>query len=387
MAFVCYLRSEFLSWSRNTPLPENLENSSPIFQPWHHFDVSHESWTSIHAAEPYNHTSTNAGQREEAESRDNSAAEAAAAAAANCPSFSLVTWNVDSASAAPVERIAAVLCTITASTPPVDVIFLQEVSRDALRHILGDAHIRRFWYSSECDDTQWQGQLFATMTLLSKRRFGHGDGAGHAACATLGPLWRLKYPSRFGRDALCSDVFVASTTGQSSVSGQARVRLINVHLDSLPIKPSKRPQQIATVASLLRSAGRGVAAGDFNPVLPEDGTLVADNHLVDAWLHLMDKDPGFTWGIDELAAFPPCRLDKVVLLGLRPHSIELMHPGKIHPRSEGPRTRDTAAAAAAAAAAAGDGLTVGEGKAQAGEQAVPWSDHSGIKCSFGLVDD
>ncbi|KAG6006037.1 hypothetical protein E4U54_000246 [Claviceps lovelessii] len=353
---------------KHPPLPEKLENTSPIFQPWHHFDVSHERWTCIHAAEPYEHTSTNASQREEPESRDNSAAEAAAAAAAaaaNCPSFSLVTWNVDSASAAPVERIGAVLCTITESTPPVDVIFLQQVSRDALRHILGDARIRQFWYPSECDDTQWQGQLFATMTLLSKRRFGHGDGAGRAACGTLGPLWRLEYPSRFGRDALCCDVFVASTTGQSSVSGQARVRLINVQLDSLPTKPSKRPQHIATVASLLRSAGRGVAAGDFNPVLPEDGTLVADNHLVDAWLHWMDKDPGFTWGIDGQAPFPPCRLDKVVMPGLRPHSIELMHPGKIHPRSEGPRTRYTAAAAAAAA---GNGVTVGEGKAQAGEQ-------------------
>ncbi|KAG5973495.1 hypothetical protein E4U55_000496 [Claviceps digitariae] len=375
MPFVSCLRNQYLSWHRSTPLPTNLENISPVFQPWNVFDATHERWTSVQPAE----THTNSTRRKP-ECQGESPP-------VHPDKFSLVTWNIDSSSAAPSERMAAVLSNIAHSTPSVDIIFLQEVSRQALRHILADAHIRTCWYSSEPDDdSRWHaGQLFATMTLLSKRRFAPGHDAS-PAFAKLGPLWRLKYPSRFGRDALCCDVFVPSNTTPGSVSApdcspHARLRLINVHLDSLPIKPSRRPQQISTVASLLRCAGRGLVAGDFNPVLPEDSTLVADNHLVDAWIHLRGSDPGFTWGIDGQAPFPPSRLDKVAVLGLHPQSIDLMHPAKVHLCPHEPRTVD--------ASIAGENSTMGHEsrKTQQDEQAVPWSDHSGIKCSFALVDD
>ncbi|KAG5919081.1 hypothetical protein E4U53_004028 [Claviceps sorghi] len=375
MAFVSYLCNQYLSWSRNTPLPRSLENMSPVFQPWHHFDAFQERWTPLPAAE----SQACGSQYDEADGRDQGR-DQGRVPVAGCPDLSLVTWNVDSASAAPVERMAAVLSTIADWAPPVDVIFLQEVSRPALRHILGDAHIRQCWYSSESDDAHWRAHPFATMTLLSKRRFGHlghlghlghGDGA-HAAGAKLGPLWRLKYPSRFGRDALCCDVFVF--TPQTGAYAYARVRLINVHLDSLPIRPSKRPQQMSIVASLLRCTGRGLVAGDFNPVLPEDSTLVADNHLVDAWLHLRHDDPGFTWGIDGRAPFPPSRLDKVALLGLVPRTIDLAHPGKIYVCPDAAGTLDPSPA----------GEESRRGRQD--DDVVPWSDHSGIKCSFGLQD-
>ncbi|KAG5915302.1 hypothetical protein E4U42_000060 [Claviceps africana] len=377
MALVSYLRNQYLSWSRNTPLPKNLENMWPVFQPWHHFDASHERWTSLPAAAE---SQANGSQGEEADGPDQ-------VPVVGCPDFSLVTWNVDSASAAPVERMAAVLSDIAGSTPPVDVIFLQEVSRQALRHILGDAHIRQGWYSSESDDRHWRGHPFATLTLLSKRRFGHGEGGGQAAGAKLGPLWRLKYPSRFGRDALCCDVFVAASKTTPSGSGaHARVRFINVHLDSLPIEPSKRPQQMSIVASLLRCTGRGLVAGDFNPVLPEDSTLVADNQLVDAWLHLRENDPGFTWGIDGRAPFPPSRLDKVALLGLVPRTIDLAHPETIYLCSDASGTPGSTTAAAAEEEKEKEESPRAP-RAREDDGAVPWSDHSGIKFSFGLVQD
>ncbi|TXC06551.1 hypothetical protein FocTR4_00010535 [Fusarium oxysporum f. sp. cubense] len=56
----------------------------------------------------------------------------------------------------------------------------------------------------------------------------------------VGPVWRVKYPSRFGRDALCCDVSVRS----SPINETCQLRLINVHLDSLPVQPLKRPEQL-----------------------------------------------------------------------------------------------------------------------------------------------
>ncbi|KAI1109962.1 hypothetical protein F5Y14DRAFT_430735 [Nemania sp. NC0429] len=94
---------------------------------------------------------------------------------------------------------------------------------------------------------------------------------------------RVRYPSRFGRDALCCDIFVPAvgTTSSHVASQHIRIRLINVHLDSLPIQPSRRPRQVAIVASLLRSAGRGIIAGEINSILPEDDALVKGNGLRD----------------------------------------------------------------------------------------------------------
>lgn len=367
MEFITYFRNQYLSWSQNTPLPANLDNVSPKFQSWHQFDPSDEKWTSVHVTNTHIDST-----RRETEGQSGSSLDS---------KFFLVTWNVDSSSALPVERMSAIVSNVANLTPTIDILFFQEVSRQALQHLLADAYIRQFWYSSEADDANWQGQSFASMTLLSRRRFDHGDGPS-ATAAKLGPLWRLKYSSRFGRDALCCDIFVPSRA-QSSLPGNnfvyARVRLINVHLDSLPIKPSKRPQQVSTVASLLRCTNRGLVAGDFNPVLPEDDTLVADNHLVDAWLELRGNESGFTWGVDGQAPFPPARLDKVALLGLRPHSMDLVHPEKIKLRLQEPEEGPVP----------GNDFVVSDEsrKTQEDGQAVPWSDHSGLKCSFALVCD
>lgn len=109
------------------------------------------------------------------------------------------------------------------------------------------------------------------MTLLSKARFALRYDST-IDNAVLGPVWRVKYPSHFDRDALCCDIFVPSL--KKPGSSTARIRLVNVHLDSLPIKPSHRPRQISIVSSFLRIAGRGLVAGDFNPLFDEDVVLL-----------------------------------------------------------------------------------------------------------------
>ncbi|CAJ2514032.1 Uu.00g021510.m01.CDS01 [Anthostomella pinea] len=328
MAFFSRLRTQFLSWSQETPLPTILVDATPVFQSWREFDSSNNAWKSV------NTTSTRQTESHQVPPKSE---------------LHIVTWNVDATPPLPESRMSAVVSHIDSLTPAVGIVFLQEVSRAALDFLLNDTRIREAWFVSDSDKTNWEGQSFASMTLLSKSRFG----CNNSDKFQLGGVWRVKYLSRFGRDALCCDVFVPLPESASGAS-QARVRLINVHLDSLPIQPTRRPRQIAIVASLLRSAGHGVVAGDFNPVLPGDDSLIRDNDLVDVWAELRGNEPGFTWGIDGNEPFPPNRMDKVAMLGLRALEIEVMHPEMVKPPQD-----------------------VGEG--------VPWSDHSGLRCSFALV--
>lgn len=331
--------TNILSWKHGTPLPfENHTHSE--FQPWHHFDPDRmRDWTPIHP-----NTASHPAEPADKTTASNH--------------LVLLTWNIDATSSRPEERVTEIINFITGLDPKVDIVFLQEVSRPALQQILQDVRIRGSWFSSERDDRAWGKQSFATMILLSKARFAL-DPATSMGNPGLGPLWRAKYPSHFDRDALCCDIFVPSI-GEPGPSSPTRVRLVNVHLDSLPIKPSHRPQQISVVSSFLRAAGRGLVAGDFNPLLEEDSQILERNDLTDVWKSLRSEEPGYTWGEDGDQPFPPNRLDKVAMLGLTPYSIETLKPGrlgdlnKFKPQQAGPI------------------------------EYVPWSDHHALLCSFGL---
>jgi tyrosyl-DNA phosphodiesterase 2 len=109
-------------------------------------------------------------------------------------------------------------------------------------------------------------------------------------------------------------------------------------------------QTNSTVARLLREAGRGLVAGDFNAVLAEDDTLIQDNGLKDAWVQLHEAEPGFTWH-DVKQKFPDGRLNKVALFGLEALNMEVLHPDKI----------------------------------TSGESMVIRSDHSGLRCTLTIT--
>lgn len=180
----------------------------------------------------------------------------------------------------------------------------------------------------------------------------------------------MKYPSRFGRDALCCDILLLSLDMTQDVS---HIRLINVHLDSLPVSPSLHPQQLPIMASYLRAAGHILVAGDFNPVLPEDQTLASANSLIDAWTELCPNEDGITWGLDTDIPFPPERMDKVALIGIKPFHVQVIRPSTF----------------ATGALSGVDGEQVGLGKEggrerHEGSLQIPWSDHSGLLCGFRL---
>lgn len=345
MSFISSIRTRYLAWSNSTPLPDLPDTPPPVFQRWHAFDKTTCKWVPVQPS----HVDTRSISRP----------------------LRLVTWNVDALGDSPEPRMDGILSELqrmmeNGSGP--DIVFFQEVSSKALAHLLQSAWFREHWVSSEVDETNWAEVPFATMTLLSRSSFcglagnlentlestsSSTSDAGSGDC----PIWRVKYPSRFKRDALCCDIFWGKET---------RIRLVNVHLDSLPIQPNQRPRQVAIAASLLRTAGVGcgVIAGDWNPVSEEDTSLVEENKLVDAWERLRPGEDGFTWGLDGKAEpFPPGRLDKVSVLGLKPLDIQVIHPGTL-------------------LAEPGSGK---ETVAGSGGYGVPWSDHSGLFCSF-LID-
>ncbi|XP_014562755.1 hypothetical protein COCVIDRAFT_83428 [Bipolaris victoriae FI3] len=236
-------------------------------------------------------------------------------------SLRLVTWNVNADAPFPKSRISALLEVIK-TTGATNVIFLQEVSKDALAALLGEPWIQQKWYISDIDASAFGTQKFISVTLVSKVWVAT-EGI------LLGAIWRISLPSRFGRDALCCDMIFNSSTDKTSGKGPTRIRLINVHLDSLPINPSLRPHQLSICASYLSTAGRGIIAGDFNPVLPEDGDLVRTNDLTDAWACLHPNNAGHTWGVYGEHVFPPNRFDKVALFNLTPSAMGILRTSEV----------------------------------------------------------
>ncbi|KAJ5116948.1 hypothetical protein N7456_001296 [Penicillium angulare] len=329
----------FLSWKHEVPFPYAAH--APQFQSWHTFD-STQTWIPIFLpTNPDSHTNNLAEPNE----------------TASISRLALLTWNIDGASPRTEERVTDIITHIT-DLQEVDIIFFQEVSKPALQQILKDDRIRKSWLSSECDNMELGNRPFTTMTLLSKARFTNSQGEANT---TLGPIWRVSFPSHFGRDALCCDIFVSPSEEPLSPSTTStpatRVRLMNVHLDSLPIKPSHRPQQISIASSFLHIAGKGLVAGDFNPVLDEDADLLERNNLTDVWSYLRPGDSGFTWGLDGEQPFPPNRLDKVATLELRSHNIETLEPKRL------------------------------SGASEPSEDGPLWSDHHGLLYSFSLPNE
>ncbi|GKZ73572.1 hypothetical protein AnigIFM50267_010502 [Aspergillus niger] len=286
---------------QSPPLPGDAD-APPTFQEWYSFDALANCWSLLPSSTPV--------------TCDESTMPASDKAKLKHPALNLVTWNVDAFAKFPDDRMAGIISTIRNQTPPPNILFFQEVPKAALFYLLNDPWIRENWYSNE-------GNL-------------------------------SNYGGHFERDALCCDVFMPPFA--------TRVRLVNVHLDSLALQPSRRPRQLAIVANSLRCAGHGFVAGDFNPVLPEDDSLVAANGLVDVWNELHPDEPGFTWGLDDREPFPPGRLDKVAVLGLKGQEMDILRPGALESAGQGLLGRQL-------------------------DTPVPWSDHSGLKCCLRLAEE
>lgn len=229
----------------------------------------------------------------------------------------LTTWNVDGWAPSANARLDAILLRILALKP--DLILLQELSSENTEHLLAHPTVRGEWYCTE-SEKQGPGVPIIQATLARRERFDSSH---------LGEVHRMSLPSRYERFALVADVLVGS--GSSSKV----VRTVNVHLDSLAHDPSYRPAQVRLTAQSIASAGgHGLIAGDWNSVLPIDDSLCAENGMIDAWEANRPGEDGFTWNWDGRSKepFPPNRLDKLALAGLRCALIEVLEPGTLQVR-------------------------------------------------------
>ncbi|KAF1967273.1 hypothetical protein BU23DRAFT_592704 [Bimuria novae-zelandiae CBS 107.79] len=220
-----------------------------------------------------------------------------------------VTWNADAGSPSPGPRISTLLQTIE-SHITADIIFLQEVNEAALVQLLAHPWVQQNWYSNEADTSHFRHQALTTVTLISK-----------SSSVKLGQVWRVNLPSPFERDGLCCDVFAKNASQKEN----SRVRLVNVHLDSLHTIPLLRMQQVWIVTQFMRSAGCGVVAGDFDPLFQEDEKVLQINGLVDSWASFRQWDPGYTWGLsEEEQLLFSSRLGKVVVYSLAAANIDML---------------------------------------------------------------
>lgn len=135
----------------------------------------------------------------------------------------LLTWNINTTSAQPEDRMPEVLISITRLGIKVDIIFLQEAPRPTLQQALKHRRNER-----------------ALRPAMS----------GPA----LSPPSRVTYPSRFNGDELCCDIFVSLPIEPHSIP---HILLVSVHLNLLPIQPSRRPQQLSVShpSSAVRATG------------------------------------------------------------------------------------------------------------------------------------
>ena len=201
--------------------------------------------------------------------------------------FTLASWNIDYFSALRAERAKLILDRVLEGPNTPDIIFFQEVHRKARTSILDDPKVRRAFFATDAEDeTSFTGVKFTTMTLLSRQGFDSHNGVegieGQDQKPLLGRVERVKLPSAYRRDALSVDALKSTTTGTF-------LRLVNVHLDSLPDFWCNRVRQMDVLTNYLREPGcvHGVIAGDFNAVGPEDEKLVDKRKgLLDAWEEL-----------------------------------------------------------------------------------------------------
>ncbi|KAL1890973.1 hypothetical protein Sste5346_007970 [Sporothrix stenoceras] len=334
------------------PLPLNEDETPTLSLPWHIFDHVQDAWVVSPPPDAVAQIAAPLPDAPQESGKD----------------LTLVTWNVDATSYEQAERFTALIDAVKevdAEGCP-DIIFLQEVSGISKHTLADNQFIRTNYFVAGLDwMLQDRDQQFYNATLMSRRRFARGSCD---VFPSLGAAWAVWYPSRYERYALCCDINAPPHVLHGIPEA---VRLVNVHFDSPDVEPSHRPRQTAICSQMVHAhdVHGGIVAGDFNPVLPEDLTLVQENDLADCWTQLRGDAgafPGYTWGIDGTAPFPPARLDKIAYWGVTPKTIEIIHPGTV--------TQEIP-------------ITYTDRASDEEPAKIPWSDHSGLVMTFNLEKD
>ncbi|KAK7052010.1 hypothetical protein R3P38DRAFT_1633159 [Favolaschia claudopus] len=245
---------------------------------------------------------------------------------------SLTSFNILASQIGPfgaIERSTRFLDCIFTSNSSTDIIHLQEVSSDVRQLLLDDSRVRAGFLLT--DTEEHSGEFCGTpprcenMTLLSNKRFG-SESASSVPVEDGDQGERLTLRSVYHIDSLHMHRNALGVDVAASDSSLV-YRLLNLHFDPFRSR-LRRFFQIRTLANVLREpeySGGGVIAGDFDTIFPEEERFFGEHSLVDAWTALHGSAAAVnrraSWGSQSVGRK---RVDRVVMLGLKPHQIELI---------------------------------------------------------------
>ncbi|RDB25771.1 Protein disulfide-isomerase erp38 [Hypsizygus marmoreus] len=234
-------------------------------------------------------------------------------------SILIVTWNLDFQSAYIKERLHAALRHLQSHVfkcdkgeePAASCIMFQEVHPEALSHLLEDEWVRNYFLVTPISHTKWPGADYGNVTLVSR-----------TVVVARASILHFGY-SQMGRGAVVVDVKLNTVTAQRP--REITLRLINTHLESMPVGAPMRPVQMAVLASLLRRKEEvqgGVIAGDMNAIAASDYDIPGDVGLKDAWKRPNSDEMGFTWGYQGGGDYAKARLDKVLFVQRKVYAVD-----------------------------------------------------------------
>jgi tyrosyl-DNA phosphodiesterase 2 len=237
-------------------------------------------------------------------------------------SIKIVTWNIDFQNAYVEERLSAILRHLETAVfkcqpdeaPEPCCIMLQEVHRDAFPCLLEDPWVRDNFVVTPVNNDKWPDPVYGNVTLVSRSLAvtqAHIVKFGHSSMGRTGVMVDIKFSK------------------PSAAAEEITLRLINTHLESLPVGAEYRPIQLGCLASFLKGKEGikgGVIVGDMNAIGPSDADLAIDAGLKDAWKRGDRDESGFTWGYQGGGNFPAARLDRVFFLPRKGYKVDEPKP-------------------------------------------------------------
>lgn len=231
----------------------------------------------------------------------------------------LVSWNVSFDTPLCAKRMETILRHLEkvvfkcrdGEAPEPCVVLLQEVHAiHGLQVLLQDEWVREHFFVTPADTSKWpEGAQYGNVTLVEKSIpvvDAHILEFGLSAMQRTGVMVdiRLAAPKPHDRDVV--------------------LRIINTHLESLPVGNEVRPEQLKLLAKFLKGAGvrGGIISGDMNPIGPKDAAAPGVLGLRDAWRKGDTDERGFTWGEQPRAEFPAARFDKILYLPRKGYKVD-----------------------------------------------------------------
>ncbi|KAK0498728.1 Endonuclease/exonuclease/phosphatase [Armillaria luteobubalina] len=210
--------------------------------------------------------------------------------------MTIISWNVNFM-AYVVERLRCALehmrsiVVRPSSHPHPCCVLLQEVTGPGFQTLLSTDWIQsHFSVIPQAEATDEDG--YGCVTLISNN-------------IPFSETWSLPFPSEMRRSAIFTDLLFASGPGLPPV----KVRLANVHLESLPSGAKARAVQLNLTAERLHDVGVdfGIVGGDMNAISHSDHALPEACGLVDTWKGANNDKSGLTWGYQPTNRFLPGR--------------------------------------------------------------------------------